>query len=99
MKTRVASNAYLLFRCPGCLMPHMIKFGEGPGPTWHWDGNQENPTVTPSLLNRRTVGPQDIETVCHLFITNGKLEFLSDCTHHLKGQTVEIPEWECEVSE
>jgi hypothetical protein len=27
---------------------------------------------------------------CHSFITDGKIEFLSDCTHSLAGQTVEL---------
>lgn len=31
---------------------------------------------------------------CHSFVTDGKIQFLGDCTHHLAGQTVEIPDWE-----
>lgn len=31
---------------------------------------------------------------CHSFIRDGKIEFLSDCTHELAGQTVELPEVE-----
>lgn len=30
--------------------------------------------------------------VCHLFLTKGRLQFLSDCTHPLAGQTVDLPE-------
>lgn len=30
--------------------------------------------------------------VCHLFLTDGQLQFLSDCTHALAGQTVPLPE-------
>lgn len=33
-------------------------------------------------------------TVCHSFVTDGKIQFLGDCTHNLAGQTVELPEWE-----
>lgn len=29
-------------------------------------------------------------SVCHSFIRDGKIEFLSDCTHALAGQTVEL---------
>lgn len=29
--------------------------------------------------------------ICHSFVTLGRIQFLDDCTHHLKGQTVEIP--------
>ena len=30
--------------------------------------------------------------VCHSFIRNGRIEFLSDCTHELAGQTVDLPD-------
>ena len=30
--------------------------------------------------------------VCHSFVRDGSIEFLSDCTHHLAGKTVELPE-------
>jgi hypothetical protein len=29
---------------------------------------------------------------CHSFITDGRIAFLSDCTHALAGQTVDLPE-------
>lgn len=31
-------------------------------------------------------------SVCHSFITDGNIQFLNDCTHHLAGQTVELPD-------
>ena len=31
---------------------------------------------------------------CHSFVRDGRIEFLSDCTHALAGQTVELPDWE-----
>jgi hypothetical protein len=30
---------------------------------------------------------------CHSFVTDGRIQFLSDCTHHLVGQTVDLPPW------
>lgn len=30
--------------------------------------------------------------VCHSFVTDGRIQFLSDCTHTLAGQTVELLE-------
>ena len=30
------------------------------------------------------------ETCCHSFVRDGKIEFLSDCTHALAGQTVPL---------
>jgi hypothetical protein len=29
---------------------------------------------------------------CHTFITDGQVQFLSDCTHALAGQTLPLPE-------
>lgn len=29
--------------------------------------------------------------VCHSFVTDGRIQFLSDCTHALAGQTVDLP--------
>lgn len=34
-----------------------------------------------------------IPYICHSFITDGRIQFLSDCTHELAGQTVGLPEW------
>lgn len=31
--------------------------------------------------------------ICHSFVTNGRIQFLADCTHALAGQTVDIPNW------
>lgn len=31
--------------------------------------------------------------VCHSFVKDGQMQFLSDCTHALAGQTVPLPEW------
>lgn len=28
---------------------------------------------------------------CHSFVTDGRIQFLSDCTHSLAGQTVDLP--------
>lgn len=29
---------------------------------------------------------------CHSFVTDGRIQFLSDCTHPLAGQTVDLPD-------
>ncbi|KQX35347.1 ammonia monooxygenase [Devosia sp. Root436] len=29
--------------------------------------------------------------ICHSFVTNGRIQFLGDCTHALAGQTVPLP--------
>lgn len=34
--------------------------------------------------------PDDVLEICHSFVTGGKIRYLNDCTHHLKGKTVEL---------
>jgi hypothetical protein len=39
---------------------------------------------------------EPIPTVCHSYVTDGKIRFLDDCTHELAGKTVEledVPDW------
>lgn len=82
---------WIAFHCPGCKYAHSIPVS-GPR-AWNWNGSLELPTVRPSLLvNRSSTNPA--VPVCHSWITDGKIQFLSDCTHSLAGQTVELPEWE-----
>lgn len=94
----------LSFWCPGCKGSHLIHHGAGPGPRWAWNGNAEKPTFTPSIHVKtgRAVDPtflpedNDPPEVCHSFVTNGRIQFLGDCTHALAGQTVDLPEWDQE---
>lgn len=94
----------VIFRCPGCAENHQITLG-----TWSWNGSLDAPTFTPSLLVRGNQWPREEypeyykpqhegvspgdDTVCHSFVTDGRIQFLADSTHKLAGQTVEIPEW------
>lgn len=76
-----------MFECLGCGNMHWYNLYGGVGfslthPKWNFNGDLENPSFTPSLLNTKP------NSVCHLYITNGKIEYLSDCTHSLAGQTV-----------
>lgn len=32
--------------------------------------------------------------VCHSFVTDGRIQYLGDCTHALAGQTIDLPDWE-----
>lgn len=89
----------LAFRCPGCDTWHVLNVFAAREPRWTWNGDAERPTFQPSLLNTtgRAVDPSfvpepgDPPEVCHLFVTDGRLQFLPDCTHALAGQTVDIP--------
>jgi hypothetical protein len=91
----------VLFRCPGCDDNHQIGVG-----AWTFNGDLDRPTFTPSVLvggvqwdadsgfhkPNHAVAPGE-SIVCHSFITDGRIQFLGDCTHVLAGQTVDLPEW------
>ena len=82
--------------CPGCDEHHAMpvtKPSNGDGVAWAFNGDEERPTITPSILVSST-SPKDgkIYTKCHSFVTDGKIQFLSDSAHALAGQTVELPE-------
>jgi hypothetical protein len=73
----------ILFHCPGCGRVHPFD------KRWAFNGNEEAPTFTPSLL----VHAKDGGTECHSFVTDGRIQFLADSRHALAGQTVDLPDW------
>jgi hypothetical protein len=88
----------LIFFCPGCKCAHGVVVTHEP--KWGWNGNMEKPSFTPSILVNGFdwVGyPQDkfprpkSMIRCHSFVTDGNIQFLGDCEHELKGQTVPLP--------
>lgn len=94
---RNGADNRLTWWCPGCRHAHSIAHGAGAGPRWGWNGNAVRPTFTPSVLVRYegTDAGKDgaPPAVCHSFVVDGRMQFLSDCTHALAGQTVPIPDW------
>jgi len=94
--TRDTGTVQVWFWCPGCDDAHAVQVGGGnPGPKWSWNGSLDRPTFHPSVLTWQ--GHRSAPTKrCHSFITDGRIQFLADCTHALAGQTVDIPappEW------
>lgn len=65
---------------------------------WSFDGNYEWPTFSPSVNETRGQAGQSCEDFKadprpwrnHVFIRQGRIEYLSDCTHEFAGTTVEI---------
>jgi len=76
-------GAYAIY-CSGCKSYHA--FDE----RWTFNGDFEKPTFTPSML----VNQHRPESRCHSFVTDGKIQFLSDCFHDLAGQTLELEDIE-----
>jgi hypothetical protein len=85
---------YAMFWCPGCDSPHGLSTSTaGEGPHWQWNEDADRPTLTPSLLSNPGREVPQLH-LCHSFITDGRIQFLGDCTHALAGQTVDLPEWD-----
>lgn len=93
------------FICPGCGDDHTVytdsRFSNA---VWGYNHNPNSPTFTPSLLVRtgkyadpnwnpdKELAGDAYNYQCHSFITDGRIQFLGDCSHKLVGQTVELPE-------
>ena len=93
-KVRGGADGKIYFECPGCGVPHGIAVGNGSGPRWGYNGDANKPTFTPSILVQFHFGKDHKSVVCHSFVTDGRIQFLNDCTHELAGQTVDIPDWD-----
>ena len=83
--------ADFVFECPGCKCHHGVwtTNKNNNSAIWQFNGDLEKPTVSPSILVTTTWKGE--KKICHSFVRDGKIEFLSDCTHELAGQTVELP--------
>lgn len=81
------------FYCPGCGHAHGYTVECGiPNQNWYFD--QSKVSFTPSLRVYVTDPESKKETtLCHLFITDGKILFCGDCPHKLNGQTVALPDF------
>lgn len=82
------------FRCP-CGWTHIMNLDPALGrPCWTFNGDVERPTITPSINAWGEFGPDGDRRVkrCHSWVTDGRIQFLDDCTHPLAGQTVDLPQ-------
>jgi Family of unknown function (DUF6527) len=93
-------GSHLWFWCPGCQTNHAVTVDGSRG--WSWNRSCEAPTITPSIAVTYPANPDADEAFaewrkerrCHSFVTDGRIQFLSDSTHALAGQTVDLPEWQ-----
>jgi len=78
------------FFCPGCQCHHGVWIRNPHlNPCWTFNGDLDHPTFSPSIRVQWPSGDGK-ENVCHSFVTDGRIQFLTDCTHSLAGQTVEM---------
>jgi hypothetical protein len=92
------SEGFMCINCPGCKEEHVIATIKpfSNGAKWSFNSNFEKPTFRPSLLIRtgkyvdKNYSDELTSSICHSYIVDGKIQFLNDCTHELKGQTVDL---------
>ena len=77
------------FWCPGCEAMHVYSVhpeGHPRGVVWSFNGDEEKPSFTPSLLVFET----EHNPRCHLFLTDGVIHFCGDCGHPLAGKVAPL---------
>jgi len=80
------------FYCTGCKCHHGVwtDIPNDNGAQWTFNGSMVEPTFMPSLHVKIVFSIDKPDIVCHSFVKDGKIQYLSDCTHSLAGQTVEL---------
>lgn len=105
-KVKDEGDGMYSFYCPGCEHNHVYYVNspnwKGGGGGWTFNGDMNNPTFSPSLLNRwgKQADPNWQEPTddagnplpgnwsgrCHLFVQNGVINYCGDCTHSYNGK-------------
>ena len=85
-------NLGYMFWCVGCGSHHLIpvKSEKRPDVVWEFNNDMEKPSFKPSLLNRFETLRKGSLHICHLFITDGKIQYCGDCTHKYAHLTVDM---------
>lgn len=55
---------------------------------WTWNKSVDKPTLSPSIL---TTSPHQ-GLRCHSYVVDGQVQFLADCSHEFKSQTIPLLE-------
>lgn len=94
---RVPTEFDYYFHCEGCHCDHGIwtdaelhRSVQPNCPIWTFNGDLEKPTIRPSILVSYKYGEDNVRVCCHSFITEGNIQYLDDCTHHLVGKTIPL---------
>lgn len=79
-------------KCPGCGDYHPFD------DRWSFNGDMEKPTFRNSMMAKANTpdmigyNPEYPSRICHSFVTDGRIQFLDDCTHDHVGQTMDLLE-------
>lgn len=74
---------YLSFWCPACQGWHSVNS------SWSWNMSLCSTTINPSI-KVTGVNEQGNQTICHLYVRDGWLEYLGDCTHQMANQKIKM---------
>lgn len=103
-RNRENNRDYYIFECPGCKCAHSISV-PGWTFDGNYEAPTISPSILvkgvdvpnePEMKDGEYIlGPDGrikgaVDTLCHSFVKNGMIQFLNDCTHELKGQTVPL---------
>lgn len=89
---RLDNDGFLWLWCDPCDTHHRVTVRGDGHPKWEWNGDLVAVTLSPSIRVRYDFGLERAERTCHSFVKDGQWQYLSDCTHALAGQTVQLPE-------
>ncbi len=67
------------------LLPVQLKGSRAGSGNWSWNGSTESPTVMPSIATDFGNGLK-----CHVWLNDGSVQHLGDCTCGLAGKTQEL---------
>lgn len=109
-RARIEANGEISVRCPGCGVTHSVNAtwtfnGDVARPTFSPSLLVTNGHFISTFKPRdscwctyNAAHPGDPSPFkcnrCHSFVNNGRIQFLTDSTHELAGQTVDLAEFE-----
>ncbi|MDA8211871.1 MAG: DUF6527 family protein [Clostridia bacterium] len=87
MKVTVGNDGSFTFKCPGCGNWHTLNTPDNV--RWNFNGDVDKPTFYPPVIcEAMNAGG----IICHCMVRDGMIQFLPDSSHHLAGETVELPD-------
>jgi hypothetical protein len=107
-KAKKVSENRVAFYCQGCKGSHQIdpgrwEFnGDFERPTispsilvnsMHYPEGGKWPTDSEHARMMAGERIEGVPSICHSFVRDGRIEYLNDCTHELRGQTVDLQEF------
>lgn len=89
LKPDGSHSGWIVF-CPGCETGHEFDA------RWSYNGNAEAPTFQASMLvyGHKSTAPFKDQPRCHSYVKDGKIQFLDDTEHALRGKTVDLPDFD-----